>query len=674
MNESAPKPQAAVPTAATDSGDLVEQMVTPILLSGLDGEILAANRAACELYGYEKRELHGSNFASLRAGSAGSQIESGVLDSIRKQGKYQTAETHRGINGAALDVLVTISFFRDRGGKEVGLLIHILNYTEQQRQNDALRQVEKLYKMIVDTAHEGIWVIDAEEKTSYVNQRICDILGYDVSELMGRPVLDFIDQQYLERARYIIDEQRRGNRDFFEFCFKHKSGADVWLAIAASPLIDENGAFLGSLGMMSDITMRKNQDGEREAMHAALLEKNAELEVARKKFEDLYDNAPCGYHTRSLDGTILDMNQTELDWLGYERDELVGCKGAPSIITQDCLPTLKSSLQLIGETGEARGVQLTFLRKDGSTFPVSLDAIRVFTLDGTPRIRASVYDITEQKKTEQILKARQEEIEALNANLEERVEAELARNREKDVLLFQQARLASIGEMVGNIAHQWRQPLNALQLLLVNIKDAFEYDELTPEVMETSLSRGRHLVNRMSDTIDDFRHFFKPNKARETFAPADVVAGVISIVSGEFRHHSIEIDVRSIDGVLVDGFPGEYSQVLLNLLGNARDAIVENGVSPGRIEIALYREGDRAVAEINDNGGGISGDILPRIFEPYFSTKDEGKGTGIGLYMSKMIIEDHMHGRLEVRSCDGRTQFRIVTPLPAPAENSAQGA
>jgi len=260
------------------------------------------------------------------------------------------------------------------------------------------------------------------------------------------------------------------------------------------------------------------------------------------------------------------------------------------------------------------------------------------------------------------------EIKTLNITLAQRVQEEVAKNREKDHLLMQQSRLAAMGEMVGNIAHQWRQPLNALALVLSNIKEVYDFGELNDEYLENAVANGQRFIRKMSTTINDFRNFFRPDKESMPFSALDQINEAIAIVDASFRNNNIALALNAPCDLRLQGFPNEYSQVLLNLLANAKEAIQARHIAAGRVEIQLQRAGDFARVTVTDNGGGIPADIADKIFEPYFSTK--AMGTGIGLYMSKMIIEHNMNGRLFAHDTDGGAEFVIETPLAGDAGSS----
>jgi signal transduction histidine kinase len=249
----------------------------------------------------------------------------------------------------------------------------------------------------------------------------------------------------------------------------------------------------------------------------------------------------------------------------------------------------------------------------------------------------------------------------LNATLEQRVSAEVAANRDKDHLLIQQSRLAAMGEMVHNIAHQWRQPLNSLSLLISNVLDDFRFKTMTEESLERDVASARRLIQKMSTTIDDFRDFFRPDREKSSFDVATAVREAVFIIEASLKSNRIELTVDAPPGLTASGFPSQYGQAVLNLLVNAKEAIKEKKSSNGLIRVVLGIEGECAVLSVTDNGGGIPPEILPRLFDPYFTTKDQG--TGIGLYMAKMIIERNMEGEIRADNIENGARFTLSIPL-----------
>ena len=231
--------------------------------------------------------------------------------------------------------------------------------------------------------------------------------------------------------------------------------------------------------------------------------------------------------------------------------------------------------------------------------------------------------------------------------------------REKEQLLLQQSRLAAMGEMINNIAHQWRQPLNVLGLLVQQMRLFYDMGSFSREYLDTSVTKSMGLINHMSQTIDDFRNFFKPGKEKVEFTIHEVVARTLSLVEDGFKNQQIRVDFQADANPAIIGFPNEYSQALLNILMNARDALLDRCPDDAKVTVTIGKKGERAVVTIADNAGGIPEEIMCKIFEPYFTTKGPDRGTGVGLFMSKTIIEKNMNGRLTARNTAEGAEFRI---------------
>ena len=278
------------------------------------------------------------------------------------------------------------------------------------------------------------------------------------------------------------------------------------------------------------------------------------------------------------------------------------------------------------------------------------------------------------QRTAADLKISNDELREHRLNLERtvtqqqvRIDEAITELRQKDQLMISQSRQAAMGEMIGNIAHQWRQPLNALAMVLGNIKSAFQYNELTEQYLDKTVTNGNHLLQKMSTTITDFSNFFKPDKEKVLFSLREQVNHAVAMVEAGLKSQNIFIQLEVSDDVMLTGFPNEYSQVLLNLLANAGDAIKASNASPGTITIRLFEQNAMGCLSLSDNGGGIPADIIDKIFEPYFSTKN--MGTGIGLFMSKMIIERSMNGTIEARNSAGGAEFVVSIPKESHYEN-----
>jgi signal transduction histidine kinase len=268
-----------------------------------------------------------------------------------------------------------------------------------------------------------------------------------------------------------------------------------------------------------------------------------------------------------------------------------------------------------------------------------------------PSIRRALREAEEQRRRREAEGALREETFELLRTLEEL--------REKDQLLMHQSRLAAMGEMINCIAHQWRQPLNTLSMVVQLMQYTYQKGDCTAQFVDDTVEQIMRQIMHMSQTIDDFRNFFRPDRAKSRFGLKETLDKTLLLVGDSFKEQQISVAMLDEEDPYVTGYPNEYSQALLNLLNNARDALTERHVASPRIEIRLFWEGEKAVTTISDNAGGVPEAIIDRIFDPYVSTKDAAKGSGIGLYISKTIIEKRMNGRISVRNTGKGAEFRI---------------
>jgi signal transduction histidine kinase len=229
-------------------------------------------------------------------------------------------------------------------------------------------------------------------------------------------------------------------------------------------------------------------------------------------------------------------------------------------------------------------------------------------------------------------------------------------------MLVQQNRQAALGEMLDHIAHQWKQPLNSIYLIIQVLELTACDGELTNECVEETVSKIMALLEHMAQTIDVFRDFHQPEKEKTVFHLKDSIDMAVGFIAPALSLHGIAVEVDVDPGLVALGYPKEYAQVLLNLFGNAKNALVERKIKNPRIQVKAFTEDKKAGVTITDNAGGIPGSNIDRIFEPFFTTRKEVGGTGVGLYMSKSIIEKNMGGALSAANVDGGAQFRVEIP------------
>ena len=274
-------------------------------------------------------------------------------------------------------------------------------------------------------------------------------------------------------------------------------------------------------------------------------------------------------------------------------------------------------------------------------------------------------------KIQEEREAKENYLETVNAQLGERIEQEVEQRlkqehelNEQERIMTQQSKLAGMGEMIGNIAHQWRQPLTQLSSILVNLELRQERGKLDNELFRRKITEANEQIAFMSGTIDDFREFFAPDRVPEHYPVSRLFTTVEKLMRAALKNNNIHL-VTTIDtDFILEGYPNEMAQTLVNLVSNAKDVFKERGTQDPEIVLhAFVKEGHPTIT-ITDNAGGIHIEPIEKVFEPYFSTKHASTGTGIGLYMSKTIIEKHNQGSISVKNVKAGAQFTIQFDHP----------
>lgn len=240
---------------------------------------------------------------------------------------------------------------------------------------------------------------------------------------------------------------------------------------------------------------------------------------------------------------------------------------------------------------------------------------------------------------------------------------DITKEKKREELLQMQSKMATMGEMIGNIAHQWRQPLSAISSAASSVDLQSELDILTKEELHQTLNIIIKSTKYLSETIEDFRNFFKSDKEIKEFDLDELISSLDKILLSSLKHNDIDFSlIKSRDHIHIFGYKNELMQALLNIINNAKDALILNKISNKEIIVNIKDEENDLIIEISDNAGGIPDNILPKIFEPYFTTKHQSQGTGIGLYMTHTIITQHFKGEIKVSNYNNGTLFEIKIP------------
>lgn len=271
------------------------------------------------------------------------------------------------------------------------------------------------------------------------------------------------------------------------------------------------------------------------------------------------------------------------------------------------------------------------------------------------------------EESNQALMQKEEKLEQLNQNLETKVLHEIEKRmkneheiHEKERMLIHQSKLANMGEMIGNIAHQWRQPLTELSTILIAIELFYERGKLSQEKLVQKIEAGQKQISFMSKTIEDFLNFFSLGKQKTLYNLDKPVREALNLTQAALQNHHIDVRLHVKNEIPINGYANEIAQVVLNIISNSKDALIERAIEHPSIRISIEEDSTNGIIEIEDNAQGIFVEPIDKVFEPYFSTKHAKSGTGIGLYMCKTIVEKNNHGSLHVSNTEHGALFRIV--------------
>lgn len=513
----------------------------------------------------------------------------------------------------------------------------------------------KDYFSIADSAPVFIWTSDIYGQRNYFNGVWLDYTGKALDEELGGKWLEGIHpddyMNYYESFKAALS----GLIPFkAEYRLRRKDNVYRWILDTGTPRFDENGTFIGYIGSCVGITERKQMEDE-------LIRSNSMLKSQQEA---------------SIDGILfLDENQniSSFNTLFCQMWDIPGelLKKEDGRILLDFLKMrLKNPEDFIRgsyyvDAHDSDRIDLVL--RDGRIF--SQHSAVVTSPEGGNYGRVWYFrDITWRTKMENELRQKTKSLEELAAHLEEMVKKEVEQRLKQEKILVQQAKMASMGEMIEAITHQWRQPLNALCLIIQDLSDTYAEGECDKPFMQDAVADSMQQIDFMTKTIDDFRNYFKPAKTKDTFDAVQAIKEVLSITWGQLKVHSIcaHINGTAYDPnqhtdfarFFVSTYKNEFKQVILNIVNNAKDALI-NVPKPREISFDLSACSSTLTINISDTGGGIPEEILNKIFTPYFTTKENDKGTGIGLYMSKMIVENNLSGKIYASNIKGGACFTI---------------
>ncbi|WP_183359442.1 PAS domain S-box protein [Geomonas limicola] len=612
-----------------------------IVLFDKDGCIRLANPTAFGRFGKSEEEMNGRSPAEFLEPALW-EARWAMIRQVLETGEPLEFEDER--TGIAFHH--SLSPVRDVGGRVAWVVSFSRDITVQKQAEASLRLSEEKYAKIFSTNPAAIALTLLEDGTFLdVNDTWCQLVGYRRDEVLGVSARQLgIWPDPAEAAHFVAELKQWGRLNGWQKDFFKRSGERFSTQLSAQ-LIEVAGQTV-VVSCLIDVTERKR------------IQERYEQQV--RLFDGVAATTPDFVYVFDRQGRFLYANKRLLEVLGMQLPEVVG---------KTCLELGYQRWHHDMHMNEIREVIRTRCPLKGEVpFKAPLTGVYgiyeyIFTPvlgpdGGVELIAGTTRDVTDRRRAEDELRKAHELLEIRVLERTAELENTLEALHEKEHLLLQQSRLAAMGEMLSNISHQWRQPLNLLGLNIQGLALMEETGGASAEVIRETTERCMELILYMSRTIDDFRNFFKPDKEKSHFRLSEVVTAATKLMEGAFNSRSAQIEVAELADCVVYGYPGEYSQVVVNILNNAKDAFETRQVAEPRVLLTLDARDGRSLLTIEDNAGGIPEEHLPKIFEPHFSTKGP-QGSGIGLFMSKNIIEKNMNGRLTVRNTASGAQFCI---------------
>ena len=482
--------------------------------------------------------------------------------------------------------------------------------------------IKQRYEYAINGASVGLWDWDMVNNSVYFSPKWKEMLGYKNDELKNNfdEWQDRVHPDDLEQALKDIEKSHKkvGLAYTNIHRLRHKDGRWIWILDRGQTYYNNKGEPIRMVGFHTDITDLK--------------ELELKLEESKKIFDMFMNNIPYIIIIKDENHKVIYENK--IAKIVSKNQNIIG----------------KTATENLGEELGSKVDSITIKAQENGV----ADDIVEYTIDGKEYIfRALAFAIPQESGKVYV------GMIYIDITIQKRLSDELEEQKE---LMIVQSRHAAMGEMISMIAHQWRQPISVIAMDANNILVDIELESLDIKALKEDVDDIIEQTKHLSKTIDDFRDFFKPNKQKDNILVSDVFNEALLVIEKSFYNNNIEMQKYFEDTSKVEIFSRELLQVFLNILKNAKEALVEKRDKNRKIINKIYEDKDTIIVDIIDNGGGVDVELLDKIFDPYFSTKDEKNGTGLGLYMSKTIIEKHLNGTIKVKNMDDGACFRIKLP------------
>lgn len=588
------------------SNRLVETAPLIIVILSPEGKIIRVNNYMESVSGYSLKEVEGKDWFDIFLPESQREktkkIFMTAIDDIQTIGNINTILTK---DGSQKLIEWYDKTLKNAEGNTVGLLSIGLDVTDRKEDEKKL----KLFRLLLDHSSDAIEIIEPlSMRFLDINETECKTLGYTREEMLSMSVFDIDPMLDADSMEEINHQLLQTGSLQTERMHRRKDGSIFPVEVNVT-LVKHDKSYM--LGIARDITERKIAEQS--------------LRESEEKFHSITASAQDAILMMDDEGKITYWNKSAEKIFGYSENEIMGWPLHDLLAPKRFLAAHHVGFDHFKKTGEGaaigKTVELAALKKDGTEFPIEL-SLSTLLKNGRWSAIGILRDITERKKMEKEIK-------------------------EKDEMMLTQSKQAAMGDMIAMIAHQWRQPLAIMGMDINNLIMSISLDEeITTDYLVKLSEALNQQVQQLSTTIDNFRNFFKPNQSKVEITIDEVIHNTLNIIGSSCENNNITLTIHdtSKSSLLIN--TSSLIQVFLNLLGNAKDMLLANKVADAAITITVTETDEVIIISICDNAGGIPESIMHKIGQPYFTTKQEFNGTGLGLYISRSIIEKHLFGTL----------------------------
>ncbi len=489
---------------------------------------------------------------------------------------------------------------------------------------DKLKRNNNELKEIINNSWDGIGIIDKTTKFIYVNSAFMPILGFSKEELVNNNFISFMEEKYKKiflKLLIVNNEDKKYQAEIDIVCIR-KDKKKVYLRITISSMSNKNLFVINT----KDITKQISDD-------------------------EILNDYVVSMHT-DLHGQITKASSAFLNLSGYEEKDIIG-KVYSTLAHKDSDPIIYENINKSLQNQQEWSGKLKNVKKDNSAFWINMKIKPMYNKYGdVTGYTALMFDITNEINLNDEASVLQNQVSIAKDEIEE-----------KDKLLIQQSKLSVMTETLQRLSHEWRQPLNIISIQAQKLELDFSFEE-NPSIEDTikTLEKIKNEASNLSSTIEDFQSFLRPKTTKALTTSTTITNQVLQIFK-DANSEDIKI-IREIENDFAfKSYNDEIVTVLINIITNSTEAIKRNCIQNGFIKIKQYHVDNTLYFEISDNGGGIEQEIIHKIFEPYFSTKEKKHGVGLGLYTSRIITNMHLNGVITVNSNDNNTIFKISIPI-----------